>query len=290
LIDDRIDQLERRLQRAGQPKNGVQIGLSGLRIVLRDTWVALRFRPMRGGVRFGSQDRQGFMRCHQAGQQRRQSGVRSPGEPLDHGTIAVFGSLPVGCDPGFGNAIRGRFADQTRNCRPPLQTESHQRREQLLVGPGKRRDAPRRFIALHGGDQFHCAERNQEESKHSNDLSEHDPDRHSGKQFHRNIPVPKTGNRRVLILKLSVDSACGRGSVVPHSSSVTRSAPCGYGEAKRSRFACQGDSQSRTDARKPQFLRAKCEKGERGSSLRLDGGHDRDRTCDPYHVKVVLSR
>jgi hypothetical protein len=20
------------------------------------------------------------------------------------------------------------------------------------------------------------------------------------------------------------------------------------------------------------------------------GGHDRDRTCDPYHVKVVLSR
>lgn len=21
-----------------------------------------------------------------------------------------------------------------------------------------------------------------------------------------------------------------------------------------------------------------------------DGGHDRDRTCDPYHVKVVLSR
>jgi hypothetical protein len=22
----------------------------------------------------------------------------------------------------------------------------------------------------------------------------------------------------------------------------------------------------------------------------LDGGHDRDRTCDPYHVKVVLSR
>ena len=23
---------------------------------------------------------------------------------------------------------------------------------------------------------------------------------------------------------------------------------------------------------------------------RSDGGHDRDRTCDPYHVKVVLSR
>jgi hypothetical protein len=22
----------------------------------------------------------------------------------------------------------------------------------------------------------------------------------------------------------------------------------------------------------------------------LGGGHDRDRTCDPYHVKVVLSR
>ena len=22
----------------------------------------------------------------------------------------------------------------------------------------------------------------------------------------------------------------------------------------------------------------------------LDGGRDRDRTCDPYHVKVVLSR
>ena len=22
----------------------------------------------------------------------------------------------------------------------------------------------------------------------------------------------------------------------------------------------------------------------------LYGGHDRDRTCDPYHVKVVLSR
>jgi hypothetical protein len=21
-----------------------------------------------------------------------------------------------------------------------------------------------------------------------------------------------------------------------------------------------------------------------------NGGHDRDRTCDPYHVKVVLSR
>ena len=31
------------------------------------------------------------------------------------------------------------------------------------------------------------------------------------------------------------------------------------------------------------------------SSIELDGGpksggHDRDRTCDPYHVKVVLSR
>jgi hypothetical protein len=25
-------------------------------------------------------------------------------------------------------------------------------------------------------------------------------------------------------------------------------------------------------------------------SRRLGGGHDRDRTCDPYHVKVVLSR
>jgi hypothetical protein len=25
-------------------------------------------------------------------------------------------------------------------------------------------------------------------------------------------------------------------------------------------------------------------------SVELDGGHDRDRTCDPYHVKVVLSR
>jgi hypothetical protein len=24
------------------------------------------------------------------------------------------------------------------------------------------------------------------------------------------------------------------------------------------------------------------------SSGGLDGGHDRDRTCDPYHVKVVL--
>jgi hypothetical protein len=24
--------------------------------------------------------------------------------------------------------------------------------------------------------------------------------------------------------------------------------------------------------------------------VELDGGHDRDRTCDPYHVKVVLSR
>ena len=23
---------------------------------------------------------------------------------------------------------------------------------------------------------------------------------------------------------------------------------------------------------------------------RVGGGHDRDRTCDPYHVKVVLSR
>jgi len=23
---------------------------------------------------------------------------------------------------------------------------------------------------------------------------------------------------------------------------------------------------------------------------RRDGGRDRDRTCDPYHVKVVLSR
>jgi hypothetical protein len=23
---------------------------------------------------------------------------------------------------------------------------------------------------------------------------------------------------------------------------------------------------------------------------RVRGGHDRDRTCDPYHVKVVLSR
>ena len=22
----------------------------------------------------------------------------------------------------------------------------------------------------------------------------------------------------------------------------------------------------------------------------VNGGHDRDRTCDPYHVKVVLSR
>ena len=26
------------------------------------------------------------------------------------------------------------------------------------------------------------------------------------------------------------------------------------------------------------------------SSARLGGGRDRDRTCDPYHVKVVLSR
>ena len=25
-------------------------------------------------------------------------------------------------------------------------------------------------------------------------------------------------------------------------------------------------------------------------SLGKDGGRDRDRTCDPYHVKVVLSR
>src|ERR1700733_2287208 len=62
LIDDRVDQLERGLQRAGQPKNGVEIGLSGFRIVLHDTWVALRFWPMRGGVRFGAQYRQGFMR------------------------------------------------------------------------------------------------------------------------------------------------------------------------------------------------------------------------------------
>jgi hypothetical protein len=28
----------------------------------------------------------------------------------------------------------------------------------------------------------------------------------------------------------------------------------------------------------------------KGSSAGADGGHDRDRTCDPYHVKVVLSR
>ncbi len=26
------------------------------------------------------------------------------------------------------------------------------------------------------------------------------------------------------------------------------------------------------------------------SAASADGGHDRDRTCDPYHVKVVLSR
>jgi hypothetical protein len=29
---------------------------------------------------------------------------------------------------------------------------------------------------------------------------------------------------------------------------------------------------------------------DRGSAITADGGHDRDRTCDPYHVKVVLSR
>src|SRR5258708_16746073 len=61
-----------------------------------------------------------------------------------------------------------------------------------------------------------------------------------------------------------------------------------FASSDAGRFARHGDSRNRTDAGKPQLRLAGCEKGERGSSLRLDGGHDRDRTCDPYHVKVVL--
>ena len=63
-----------------------------------------------------------------------------------------------------------------------------------------------------------------------------------------------------------------------------------FASSDAGRFARHGDSRNRTDAGKPQLRLAGCEKGERGSSLRLDGGHDRDRTCDPYHVKVVRSR
>ncbi len=29
---------------------------------------------------------------------------------------------------------------------------------------------------------------------------------------------------------------------------------------------------------------------QKGSSIESRGGRDRDRTCDPYHVKVVLYR
>ena len=45
-----------------------------------------------------------------------------------------------------------------------------------------------------------------------------------------------------------------------------------FASSDAGRFACQGDARSRADARKPQFRRAGREKGERDSSLRLDGG------------------
>ena len=45
------------------------------------------------------------------------------------------------------------------------------------------------------------------------------------------------------------------------------------GDATAAARRCESASDPTSDRRRPE-----------------DGGHDRDRTCDPYHVKVVLSR
>ena len=44
------------------------------------------------------------------------------------------------------------------------------------------------------------------------------------------------------------------------------------------------------DTKSPQFAGKIRECGTRSDPYELGGGRDRDRTCDPYHVKVVLSR